>query len=162
MESSNMSGPQRKPTETALLSGSTRAKARAKTEPQPGFKIPDPPTHLSEAAREYWPVAVEAVQNLRCVTEADGIQLGILAQCLADWYDVVDKIATNGATAISEKGIEYASPHANRQQSVYTRLQNCLDRFGLNPSNRSKVTALPTKLGEIVTAQKEKKSRYAD
>lgn len=156
-----MSGPQRKPTDLGLLSGSTRAKARAKTEPGIGYAIPDPPARLSTRAAECWNEAVGLVEKLRCVTEADAMQLGILAQAIADWQDVCQLIAERGPYAMSEKGIEYPAPWTNRQATVYKTLQGCLDRFGLNPSNRSKVSELSAKLGEIVKAP-EKKSRYED
>ena len=78
-----MRGPARKPTEHLLLSGSDRGKARAKTQPKLGFCIPDPPPYLSEFALSYWPYVVSVVEPLRCTTEADAMQLGIMADALA-------------------------------------------------------------------------------
>lgn len=155
-----MSGPQRKPTAIGMLSGSTRAAARAKTEPGVSFAIPDPPVWLTGGARKCWPYVVELLEPLRCTGTPDAGQMAVFAQCLHDWIETADLIEKNGPTAISEKGAEYPSPHVNRQASIYSRLQNCFDRFGLNPSSRSKVTPLSVKLGTIEKMPAAKKSRY--
>jgi P27 family predicted phage terminase small subunit len=144
-----------------MLSGSTRAMARAKSEPQVNFEIPEPPVWITAGARSHWQYVVDLVEPLRCTGLPDAGQMAVFAQCLYDWTETARLIEENGPTAISEKGAEYASPHVNRQASVYSRLQNCFDRFGLNPASRSKVSPLAVKLGEVVKME-TKKSRYAD
>lgn len=155
-------GPQRKPTEIGLLSGSTRAKARARTAPDIGYSVPDPPDWLRASSLPYWHFAISQVGHLRCITESDCTQLAILADALCDYAECQQTIEREGAYLTSEKGGQYPHPATNRINSVYGRIKDCLDRFGLNPSNRSKVIALNPKLGEIEKLPTEKKSRYAD
>ena len=158
-----MSGPQRKPTELAVLSGSTRAKARAKTQPSIGYAIPDPPFYMAPELQLFWDYACELLSNLRCICKADAAQLYVLAEALYDYDRALHEIEDDGGPTCTnpEKGTQYPHPAVNRKCSAYSRIKDSLDRFGLNPSSRSKVTELAPKLGEIVKAP-EKKSRYAD
>lgn len=152
-------GPQRTPTALALLTGNERAKSRAATEPTVGYAIPEPPFYMLPAVRPYWDHLIGQVGNLRCISESDATQLEIAAQALMNWAECNAEIAQTSATCISEKGGQYNHPAVNRQAMAYKQLQSCLDRLGLNPSNRSKVTALAPKLGIIEKAE-PKKSRY--
>lgn len=157
-----MPGPQRKPTKQLELAGSWRAKERAKTEPSLGFLIPDAPPHLSELAIQYWPYVCEQVAHLRCTTAADALQLGLMAECLAEIAECDAEVQQMGATIVSEKGGYYSNPACGRRNTARKNLQACLDRLGMNPTNRSKVTELAPKLAEVVDIETKKKSRYED
>ena len=157
-----MRGPARKPTEHLILSGSDRGKARAKTQPKLGFCIPDPPPYLSEFALSYWPYVVSVVEPLRCTTEADAMQLGIMADALASMADCDVSIADKGRLIPSRNGAHYTNPAVDQRNKAIATIQSCLDRLGLNPACRSKVVELAPKLGEVTALPTQKKSRYSD
>jgi P27 family predicted phage terminase small subunit len=156
-----MPGPQRKPSSHLELAGSWRAAERKKSEPQLGFAIPDAPPFLSDMALQYWPYICEVVGYLRCTTAADAVQLGIMADALAEIRACDELIEIEGASICSEKGGLYTNPACNRRAGALNRLQAGLDRCGMNPSNRSKVVELSPKLAEVVQVE-QKKSRYTD
>jgi P27 family predicted phage terminase small subunit len=156
-----MPGPQRKPTKQLELAGSWRAAERKKSEPQIGFAIPDPPPFLSRVGLKYWAYVCEVVGPLRCTTAADAVQLGIMADALAEIAACDVLIKKEGASICSEKGGLYTNPACNRRAGALTRLQAGLDRCGMNPANRSKVVELSPKLAEVVEIE-QKKSRYSD
>lgn len=155
-------GPQRKPTELLNLAGSWRGKEREKTEPGVGYAIPDPPPGLTEAGLAAWPYAISLVEHLRCVTESDAMQLGILAESWAEYVACNLAIVSEGGTLFDDKGKKYTNPAVKQRDACYVRLKDSIDRFGLNPSNRSRVQELTAKIGEIVVIDVPKKSRYAD
>ena len=157
-----MRGPQRKPTAHLQLAGSWRGVERAKTEPNMGYALPDPPPNTSESALQYWPYLCDVIANLRCSTVVDGLQVAIMAEALAE-IDQCDKlIDTYGELLEKKNGDYYNNPAIQRRASAFARLQSCLDRFGMNPSNRSKVAELAPKLAEVVDVAPKKTSRYED
>jgi P27 family predicted phage terminase small subunit len=155
-------GPQRKPIEVGVLSGSTRSKARAAVAPKIGYHVPDPPHFLSQDGLTYWPYVVELVGHLRCITDSDAVQMAVLAEALHDWVACIAEISRTGNTIVTDKGVLVVNPACKVRDSAYVKIKDSLDRLGLNPSNRSKVTELPTKLGLVESIKPEKKSRYTD
>lgn len=155
-----MAGPPRKPTQHHIDTGSWRGKDRAKTEPALVHRIPEPP-HWYAGEREFWDSAVESLKELRCVTLADREQLALLADALRDYSGACAEVQEHGAIGVSDKGGTYISAAASWKQMAYGRLKDCLDRFGMNPANRSKVVALSDPKGETVKLN-AKKGRFAD
>lgn len=153
-------GPQRKPTALALLSGSTRAKARAKTEPGVGFSIPPAPEWMRPEVAVWWPWVVSQVEHLRCVTDSDATQMVYLADAMCDWHAAQEDIVARGVSIMNDKGGYSNNPSVAIKQAALQRVKDALDRLGLNPSNRSRVIELATKLGEVVAMPEKKKSRY--
>jgi P27 family predicted phage terminase small subunit len=117
---------------------------------------------MAEELQVYWDYAVSLVDHLRCVSDSDAVQLLVLAEALRDFVDAEEELRVNGGEVMDDKGKRSANPALARKQSAYARIKDSLDRFGLNPANRSRVTALAPKLGEIQKMPEVKKSRYAD
>lgn len=157
-----MRGPQRKPTEHLLAANSDRGKERAKTQPKIGFAIPDPPHYLSQMALSYWPYVVSVIEPLRCTTETDAIQMGIMADALGTIAECDALIAEHGRVMPTKTGFLAQNPAISQRQVAVKQLQSALDRCGLNPAARSKVVELAPKLGEIMPINTEKRSRFAD
>jgi P27 family predicted phage terminase small subunit len=153
--------PQRTPTQQLEGRGSWRAAERKKTEPEVVYAKPDPPSWLRDEALPFFEEAAEELSNLRCVSLSDRTQLALLADAMCDYHHACQQVEIYGATAESKNGGTYLTGAANLKQQCYGRLKDCLDRFGMNPSNRSKVTSLPKKDGQIKEIKPKGTGRYS-
>ncbi len=141
-----MPGPARTPTRILALSGSRRAKARARTEPRARPGAPRPPASLDAEGRAIW---------RRCAKEAAAVLSTVDRAALELWVrtelEIVDcdrKVAELGRYQVirDERGVvkrQVAAPWVTRRDELARQLVRILAEFGLTPASRSKVSAVP-------------------
>ena len=163
-------GPVSVPSKVLDIRGSWRGKARENQgEPQLETCLPRAPHELTKAGRVVWNRIVRRVgpDGLRVLTRADVGALAQLCELEAAWWQVVDRLYPNGSEVMifnrpvrarSERVMgedgklrweqgEVIGYEERPEFGQWLRLKERLDRayatFGLNPSDRVRVQALP-------------------
>jgi phage terminase small subunit len=112
-----------KPTALKVLHGTTRKDRANPAEPQPAPGS-QPLTLLSPEARRVWKKLAPMLTRLGLLGETDAISLELLCQTYVDWHR-------------HRKGKSYHDQAAaDRNRETLLKL---LDRFGMNPSARTRV-----------------------
>lgn len=136
-------GPQ--PTPTAILEqrGSWRAKSRP-GEPRLPATVPDCPERLTGERRQTWEAASELLEEMNVLTVADGLALELLADLVSRYRALADTIAEHGETYsyVSANGatIRQPVPEVSILASVTKQMVGLMDRFGLSPAARTRLT----------------------
>ncbi len=91
------------------------------------------------------------------LADGDLTALGLLCETLVEWIEARDTVARDGATysAVTEAGATTfrAHPAVAQRADAARRLQSLLSEFGLTPSARAKVQALPDPPGDDATRE---------
>ncbi|MBT2771323.1 phage terminase small subunit P27 family [Halomonas sp. ISL-60] len=102
----------------------------------------EPPSHLSERAKEAWLRIVEHYSHTKVVQITDEIALESLCEVYADIRELREEIAINGRTFISTdrtgSTLIKRNPAVAELSDADKRLRAWLVEFGLTPSSRSK------------------------
>lgn len=137
-------GRKRLPTKLKVIKGTLEKSRENPNEPKPKQTIPKPKWGLlsKEERKEYDRVA-EILDNMKVLTEADVIALEQLAESLALYYEQKDYLEENGYTYSrkNQRGgvIRKPRPEYRIMKDAKKDVLELLARFGLDPSNRSKV-----------------------
>lgn len=140
-------GPKATPTAILKLRG-THRKGRTRAEPVPKGEAPAPPEWLLPAAREEWERLRPELVHMRLLTAVDWGQFAAYCQCWARWQDAEIAIAEQGTTIdiLDKEGwVKYTqiSPHVTIAHKCLERLNKLAAEFGLTPSARSRLGAVP-------------------
>jgi len=134
-----------KPTHLKAVAGTTRGKAAEAAKPR--FNGAKPPAFLSDRAAQHWPELADLLADMNVLADGDKTALALLCETLAEYLDARDTVAREGATyeATTEAGaVMYrAHPAVAQRNDAARRVQSLLSEFGLTPSARAKVAALP-------------------
>ena len=134
-----------KPSHLKAVTGTTRGKPAEAT--QARLSGTTPPAFVSDHARQHWPELADLLADMGVLGNGDLIALGLLCETLAEYLDARDTVAREGATyeATTEAGaVMYrAHPAVAQRNDAARRVQSLLSEFGLTPSARAKVAALP-------------------
>lgn len=134
-----------KPTALKVVSGTTRGKTTEAT--QARLSGTTPPAFVSDRARQHWPELAGLLASMGVLADGDLIALGLLCETLCEWIEARDTVARDGATyeAKTEAGAVMfrAHPAVAQRADAARRVQSLLSEFGLTPSARAKVQALP-------------------
>ncbi|MFV3129270.1 P27 family phage terminase small subunit [Niveispirillum sp. KHB5.9] len=154
-------GRPRKPTHLKVVAGTDRPDRRNGNEPTPARERPSPPADLSVKAAAAWGELVTILDGMGVMTCADVFALAALAETVADLRRLRDALARDvvldpgGGTepVIIAKGGEPTyvvcgrsgaqvkhRPEVAMIADADRRLQGWLARFGLTPSDRSRVS----------------------
>lgn len=79
-------GPKTKPTSLKLVTGTARADRLNPDEIKPGIAKPEPPEHLTEAARKEWDRVAYELHALGVLTNLDRGALGAYCQAYGRWH----------------------------------------------------------------------------
>ena len=146
-------GRGRKPTPTKLkiLHGNPGRKPINQNEPKPKDGLPTAPRHLSAGAKKAWKKLRPELEACGIATQVDTVAFEMLCTAYADYLEACKKVNEFGAIWI-EKGESQIpkfaySPYWSVMNREWKKIQTMLVEFGMTPSSRSKVTAVP-KSGE--------------
>lgn len=143
-----MPGPPPKPTALLKLSGSWRADAREKHEPKPADGSPKMPDWLDAEGKKAWKHLVPILERMRVLTEADGFALATLCETWSRYRRATTMLAKEGDTydVLGRDGQllqRNRSPYSAMQLELAIHVRRMLQEFGLTPSSRSRIVALP-------------------
>jgi P27 family predicted phage terminase small subunit len=146
-------GPAPEPTALRDLKGNPGHRPLPADEPKPEVGEPPRPRHLSPVARGAWTRLVPLLLELRVLTVADGFALEAICEAYAMWR--------KAQSVLTKEGFSYEIQVTTKQGSTYTQIvprpevkiaaeawRRCLtglQQFGLTPSARTRVRAIPAK-----------------
>lgn len=139
-----MPGPNPKPTQLKKLTGSWRADLN-KFEPKPMQGKFPAPEHFSDVEKDMWYQISDVLYRMGVLTEADQMALEQLVVSWKLYRDSVKLIRDRGTTIIIEtktgQNYEQVAPWVTQARNALSDLLKLQDRFGLNPSARTKLQA---------------------
>jgi hypothetical protein len=106
--------------------------------------IPEP--YLNDRGKEIFYNLVEHTEA-QGLTEADSYGLSICAQLLLRIEVCSEHINTNGSTVIAKTGWEQVSAQATELNKNQSLVRVYLQKYGLSPEDRAKLTASTKKAG---------------
>jgi P27 family predicted phage terminase small subunit len=144
-------GPKPTPTKILAARGSWRAKIN-RHEPIPDDISPEPPDHLSDAAKQVWFHIIPKLLRLRIVGDIDADALARYCDALVKWRraavfleghpELVYPIRGPGTPENPNGRLLGLAPYP--QNGLYEKYARILDRleqsFGLTPSARTRIT----------------------
>lgn len=137
-----MPGPPPKPLALKLADGNPGKRALNMDEPKPPPGRVDPPMNLTMGGCRYWEELSPIVLAMGTLTPADVQAFADMCNDRALCEELRKDIARNGATFTlqTESGeVERARPQVGMLNMAAVRVRAADDRFGLNPSGRSRI-----------------------
>jgi P27 family predicted phage terminase small subunit len=151
-------GPRPTPSHILKNRGSWRGNLNP-NEPHPEPGKPSCPKHLSKPAKVVWRRITTMLDNMGVLAKTDGNLLERYCVYFVRWRDCEDFIAKNGVSYAlkGEEGAQFVGrmsdgvlvvkfveyPQLKESHRLDQALKQIEDRFGLSPSARSRVSALP-------------------
>lgn len=143
-----MLGPPPIPSALAALRGNPGKQAINHQEP-----IPDPlpgmapPKHLNAAARAIWRAEAPPLAACGLLRACDVTHFALWCEAVAEYRALSKQISALPPDAsLIQRGM-----CNNRQQQLYTRIRDLGDRFGMNPSARTRLQVEAPKKGKLAS-----------
>lgn len=134
-----MAGRRPKPTKLKLLQGNPGKRKISENEPEPEICVPDPPDHLSDAAREHWEQVACELAEAGILTRIDRDALGLYCEAYARWVHANEQIQKFGPLVKAPSGYPMQSPFLAIANKAFDQMRAMLTEFGMTPSSRTKV-----------------------
>lgn len=142
-------GRKPKPTNLKVLSGTARKHRLNEHEPQPDPNRPDPPEHISGAARQEWDRVIEDMMQLGIMSNLDRGPLAAYCQAYGRWISAEAALArmaekdavTEGLIIRTKSGNAIQNPLVGAANKAMADMVRYAAEFGFTPSSRSHVTA---------------------
>jgi P27 family predicted phage terminase small subunit len=99
--------------------------------------IPEPPSYMSAQALVHWDRMVQATQQARVLTVADGDALAMLCVAFEEWKTADIIVRDEGEVCGSAKGGKYQHPAVGIRSNAWKKIVRMLREFGLTPSARA-------------------------
>lgn len=148
-----MPGPMPQPTKLKILRGNPGQRALPANEPTPAASDAKPPKGISKDAKAIWKEIAPALINAGILTEADRSELARLCELRVEAASL-RKILNDDGWVIRQNALDShgkdagerikAHPAAAMLRGVESAIVALSDRFGLNPSSRSRLS-----IGEV-------------
>jgi P27 family predicted phage terminase small subunit len=136
----------RTPTPIKALLGTARPDRANPNEPEsPALSVgSSPPSWVkSKEARGAWKALIE-VAPVGVITQMDALSLGLLVSAFGDWLEArrtLDKEGRYYETEGASGRMVRAHPAVADEADTWRRAVTLLGKFGMNPSDRSRVSA---------------------
>jgi len=132
-----------RPTAEMAAKGNRHAIARIHAgepvlEIQPAASI-DLPGWVGERARNLFPEIWEVLDNLKVITQADRMALGMLCERLQTYVACRDFIEQNGMTEMTQDGMSRKRPECSIMTEAWNGVVAILKQFGATPATRTNV-----------------------
>ena len=134
----------KKPTKLKLIQGTLQKSKLVESEPMPNRKIPDPPGHLNDIAKEEHERMSEVLYNLGLLTEIDGTALAAYCEAYSVWVEactVRNELGADWMTETTVNGNTIQRPIVGIINQARKAMKDFLVEFGMTPASRSKVSA---------------------
>jgi P27 family predicted phage terminase small subunit len=138
-----MRGRKPTPTKLRILRGNPSRRPLPTAEPTPAPTVGPPPEWLPAAARDEWARLAPLLERIGVLTEADHHALILFCQTWIVWRQASAHIAKHGLIVKARSGRPIVSPHVGIAQKALDQLRGLVADFGMTPSSRSRVTAIP-------------------
>ena len=135
-------GPAPTPSAIRRLEGNPSRRPLNSHEPKPRANRPRMPKHLDERAQKEWRRLVPMLEQMRVLTEADGIALANLCVDYSILQQAQESLSKTGLLSKTTKtGMIHQSPLLNIISVTTDRVTRGLREFGLTPASRSRIQA---------------------
>lgn len=131
------------PTSLKILNGNPGKRPLNKDEPRLKVAKPRCPEHLDEVAQREWKRIVRILMQMRVLTEADQVMLGIWCQTYSTMIDAQEKLKQAGTLYKTKGGFVQASPLFAIVIKCAHVLSKISSEFGLTPSARVRLHSVP-------------------
>ena len=112
---------------------------RRPAEPQFNSSIPDPPDHLTEAARVEWARVVSILGPVGVLTAADMAILALYCQAYGRWQEAEAHLSVEGLVVVND-GRQTKSPWLRIADDAMKAAHRFAVELGMTPSSRSRVS----------------------
>lgn len=115
-------------------------------EPKPAVGLPPCPPYFGDDGRRLWGQLGAALLKLGVLTTIDGTALELLCTAYEDWRKARQVIETQGWTYETNTAhgvIVRQRPEVQQADAARKTLRALLSDFGLTPSSRSRLVAMP-------------------
>lgn len=139
-------GRHAKPTVMKILEGNPGRRPLPEGEVMPDIaeKVPEPPKHLSDVAKEEWHTMGEKLRRLGLLTEIDMTAFAMYCQAYGRWVDAEEKVSATGVLIKTSAGNVIQSPMLSVAHRNMEICHKFLVEFGMTPSSRGKAsTSIP-------------------
>ena len=157
-----MPGPAPKPTAVLRARGSPLAN-RNQNEPMPDLTMPDAPDFLDDGGRQEWDRWAHKLNAIGLLTSIDANDFGMYCRLMSIWTECSRFLEKRGmGYAVKDSdgnttGIE-PWPQIKIMNGLTRHILRLSDKFGMNPSARSRISIDPRKRPKTLNAEKGKKS----
>lgn len=131
------------PTKLKLLKGTARSDRFNRNEPKPSRAIPSCPRELGDEARREWRRISKELDGLGLLTKVDRAALSLYCDAWGRWVEALEALKTYGVVMKSPNGYPTQSPYLSIANKAAEQIRLLLGEFGLSPSARSRVHAVP-------------------
>ena len=134
----------KKPTKLKLIQGTLPKSKANHSEPMPNKKIPYPPDHLNDIAKEEHGRMSVLLYNLGLLTEIDGTALAAYCEAYSVWVEacnVRNELGSDWMTETTINGNNIQRPIVGIINQARKSMKEYLIEFGMTPASRSKVSA---------------------
>lgn len=133
-------GPAHIPSALNELHGNPSKRPRNANEPKPCPVLPDPPKHLSKAAKKEWKSISEQLYRLNLLTEVDVNALAMYCESWASYLTAVAYVQENGSFFTTAQGYMQTHPMATEVKAQAALLLKLAAQFGLTPAARARLS----------------------
>jgi P27 family predicted phage terminase small subunit len=134
-----MPGPPRKPTALKALEGFPGHQKKNPAEPKPAVKLPEPPDHLSDKAKDLWHRIGPKFAAMGVMAEVDELAFAMLCESYAAWADLIRR-ARKGRPIEKVHGQPVPNPYLVRADREAEKVRRLLAEFGGSPAARARLT----------------------
>lgn len=135
-----MAGRKPKPSHLKLLQGNPGKRPLNTAEPKPPAELPNPPAHLSDAAKEEWERMGQQLLRLGLLTSIDRSAFAAYCVVWARWVEAEESLKKTGMVIKSLTNYPMLNPFYTISNQSLTQLRAFLTEFGMTPSSRSRTS----------------------
>ena len=140
-------GRKPKPTHLKLLAGNPGHRPLNEDEPQPTAMetMPSPPDHLTDEAKKEWLRIVPLLMQSQMISDVDTGAVCAYCQAYGRWVSAEIEVNRTGLVVTGAMGGQVINPYLHVANKALDHLRKLIIEFGMTPSSRSRVTAIPKK-----------------
>ena len=139
-------GPKPEPSTLKLLKGNPGRRPISEDEPKPLVPpgVSEPPDWLEAYAQLEWGVVAPELHRLGLLTAVDLTAFAAYCQSYARWRAAEEWMSEHGNTVVELTGTVRRAPEAMISQAALVDMSRFGSAFGLSPSARTSIQAVPT------------------
>jgi len=131
------------PTRLKVLRGTDRPDRRNPHEPAVEAATPRCPAHLGVEAKREWRRASKQLAAVGLLAQIDRAAFALYCDSYGRWVEATEAIQTYGLMLKSPNGIPMQSPYLAVANKAAEQVRLLLGEFGMSPSSRTRVHAIP-------------------
>jgi P27 family predicted phage terminase small subunit len=136
-------GAKPKPTRLKALSGTLRNDRTNALEPDVTAAIPTCPRDLSAVAKREWKRIAPILAAMGLLSTIDRAALAGYCEAWATWIEAQKALQKHGVIIKSKSGYFMQSPYMAVANKAFEQMRLMLAEFGMSPSSRTRVHAIP-------------------